>query len=196
MKQNNVMKLWLPVLAAFVIASCGVPSYVEKDPSVNLNNYRTYAWIGEKNSQQKSDKPYKDFQETYLTDLISREMEKNGFVMARSNPDVLIDYDIMIENAVRSQSDPVYSRSFVRYIYNPYTGRINSLYYPSRYLGGNNYEVPYKSGTVTINVVDNESKKLVWQGWAETEVTKKKIDHDDMNRIVKSIFKKMDMAKR
>lgn len=191
----NVLKFWLPVFAAFIITGCGVQSYVEKDPSVNLNNYKTYAWISEKNSERKNDKPYKDFQETYLMNLISQQLEENGFVKARSNPDVLIDYDIMIEKAVREQSDPVYSRSFVRYFYNPYTGRINSLYYPSRYLGQNRYDVPYKSGTVTINMVDNNSKKLVWQGWAETEVTKKRIDKDNMDKIVKSIFKKLDVAK-
>ena len=193
---KNVMKIWLPVFAAFIITGCGVQSYVEKDPSVNLNSYRTYAWIGEKNSR-KSDKPYKDFQDTYLTGLISQQLEKNGFVKAKSdaNADVLIDYDVMIENAVREQNNPVYSRSFVRYFYNPYTGRMNSLYYPSHYMGQNAYDVPYKSGTVTINIVDNDSKKLIWQGWAETEVTRKRIDRDDMNKIVKSIFRKLDVAK-
>jgi hypothetical protein len=69
------------------------------------------------------------------------------------------------------------------------------MYFPSRYLGQDAYDVPYKSGTVTINIVDNASKKLVWQGWAETEVTRKKIDKDDMNKIVKSIFRKLDVAK-
>jgi hypothetical protein len=191
----NVRKLWLPVFAAFVITGCGVQSYVEKDPSVNLNSYKTFAWIGDKNSNRKTDKPYKDFQESYLTDLISQQLEKNGFVKSKSNPDILIDYDIMIENEVRHQSEPLYSRSFVRYFYNPYTQRINSRYYPSRYMGQNTYDVPYKSGTITINIVDNDSKKLVWQGWAETEVTTKRIAKDDMNKIVKSIFKKMDIAK-
>lgn len=191
---KNVLKIALPVFAAFIITGCGVQSYVEKDPSVNLNSYSTYAWIGDKNSR-KNDKPYKDFQDTYLTELISQQLEKNGFVKARSNPDVLIDYDIMIEDAVREKTDAVYSRPFVRYIYNPYTGRVNSLYFPSRYMGHNNYDVPYKSGTVTINIVDNDSKKLVWQGWAETEVTRKRIEKDDMNKIVKSIFRKLEVAK-
>jgi hypothetical protein len=191
----NVLKIWLPVFAAFIVVGCGVQSHVEKDPTANLSSYRTYAWIGDKNGR-KNDKPYKDFQETYLTDLISQQLEKNGFVKAtRSKPDVLIDYDIMYENDVRKQSNPVYSRPFVRYFYNPYTGRLNTLYYPSRYMGQNTYDVPYKSGTITINIVDNESKKLVWQGWAETEVTKRRIDKDDMNKIVKSIFKKLDVAK-
>jgi hypothetical protein len=62
-------------------------------------------------------------------------------------------------------------------------------------MGQDSYDVPYKSGTITINIVDNQSQKLVWQGWAETEVTKKRIEKDDMNRIVKSIFKKLDLAK-
>jgi hypothetical protein len=191
----KALKFWIPVFAAFVITGCGVQSYVEKDPSVNLNNYKTYAWIGEKDSKRKSDKPYKDFQESYLTELISQQMEKNGFIKAKSNPDVLLDYDIMIEKTTKEQSDPVYSRSFVRYYYNPYTGRINSMYYPSRYVGQNSYDVPYKSGTITINIVDNDSHKLVWQGWAETEVTQKRIAKDDMNKIVKSIFRKLDVAK-
>jgi hypothetical protein len=184
------------VIAAIVLAGCGVQSYVEKDPSVDLRKYKTFAWINERGTKQENGKPYKDFKETYLMDLVTRELEKNGWQKAKSNPDVLIDYDIMIENETRRQSEPIYSRSAVRYFYNPYTGRINSIYYPSRYLGEDSYTVPYKSGTITINIVDNDSDKLVWQGWAETEVTKKSITKDDMEKIVRSIFRKLDVAKR
>lgn len=184
----------LVLVAAIGLAGCGVQSYVEKDPSVDLRSYRTFGWINEKGTKQESGKPYKDFKESYLVDLVTKELEKNGWQKAKSNPDVLIDYDIMIENETRRESDPVYSRSTVRYFYNPYTGRVNSVYYPSRYLGENNYTVPYKSGTITINIVDNDSDKLVWQGWAETEVTKRTISKEDMEKIVKSIFKKLDVA--
>ena len=194
MKRRNLGISSLVVVAAIVLAGCGVQSYVEKDPSVDLNNYKTFALISEKGTKQENGKPYKDFKETYLMDLVTKELEKNGWRKAKSNPDVLIDYDIMIENETRRESDPVYSRPTVRYFYNPYTGRINSLYYPSRYLGENSYTVPYKSGTITINIVDNDTDKLVWQGWAETEVTKRNISQEDMEKIVKSIFKKLDVA--
>jgi hypothetical protein len=196
MKRRNLGISSLVVIAAIVLAGCGVQSYVEKDPSVDLKNYKTFAWINEKGTKEENGKPYKDFKETYLMDLVTKELEKNGWREAKSNPDVLVDYDIMIENETRRESDPVYSRSMVRYFYNPYTGRINSFYYPSRYLGENSYTVPYKSGTITINIVDNESDKLVWQGWAETEVTRKNISREDMQKIVKSIFKKLDVAMR
>lgn len=184
------------LVATIVLAGCGVQSYVEKDPSVDLRDYKTFAWINERGTKQENGKPYKDFKEGYLMDLVTKELEKNGWQKAKSNPDVLIDYDIMIENETRRESDPVYSRSTVRYFYNPYTRRVNSVYYPSRYLGENTYTVPYKSGTITINIVDNASDKLVWQGWAETEVATRNISREDMEKIVKSIFKKLDVAKR
>lgn len=188
----------LLVIAALMLSACGVQSYVEKDPAVNLNNYRTYAWLNDKETKRKDGKAYKDFQESYLMDLVSKELEKSGWQKAtRGNPDVLIDYDIMVENDVREQSESVYSRPTVRYFYNPYTRRINSVYYPSQYLGEQSYTVPYKSGTITINIVDTKDNKLIWQGWAETDVTNnKRIQKDDMNKIVRSIFKKFDVAKR
>ena len=185
----------LLVLAALILSGCGVQSYVEKDPAVDLNNYKTYAWLN-KDSKRKDGKAYKDFQESYLVDIVSKELEKNGWRPAKSNPDVLVDYDIMVENTVREQSEAVYSRPWIRYFYNPYTRRINSIYYPSQYLGENSYAVPYKSGTITINIVDTKNNKLVWQGWAETDVTSRRIQKDDMNKIVKSIFRKFDVAKR
>lgn len=196
MKRKNLGIGSLIVIAAVVLAGCGVQAYVEKDPAVDLKNYKTFAWINDKGTKNENGKPYKDFNETYMMDLVTKELERNGWQKAKSNPDILIDYDIMIENETRRESDAVYSRPTVRYFYNRYTGRINSFYYPSRYLGENSYTVPYKSGTITINIVDNESDKLVWQGWAETEVTRKNISREDMEKIVKSIFKKMDVAKR
>lgn len=186
----------LLLIAALALSACGVQSYVEKDPAVDLNNYKTYAWLNNAESKRKDGKNYKDFQESYLVDLVSKELEKNGWRAAKNNPDVLLDYDIMVENNVREQSESVYSRPFVRYFYNPYTRRINSVYYPSQYLGQESYTVPYKSGTITINIVDTRTNKLVWQGWAETDVTNRRIQKDDMNKIVKSIFKKFDVAKR
>lgn len=196
MKRLQAGIVSLLVIAALALSACGVQSYVEKDPAVNLNNYKTFAWLNEKETKRKDGKNYQDFQESYLVSLVTKELEKNGWRQSNRNPDVLLDYDIMVENAVREQSDPVYSRPTVRYFYNPYTRRINSVYYPSQYLGNDTYTVPYKSGTITINIVDTRTNKLVWQGWAETDVNNRRIQKDDMNKIVKSIFKKFDVAKR
>ena len=43
------MKLWnnllITVLAGLLIVGCSSPVYVQKDDSVNLNNYHTYMWV-------------------------------------------------------------------------------------------------------------------------------------------------------
>lgn len=169
----------------FFLASCGITSEVQKDPNVDLNSYKTYAWLGEDGT-----KSYKDFQESYLMQRVDEELEKRGWRKASGNPDALIDYDIMIENELKSESEPVYSRPIVRYLYNPATRRVTTVWYPSQYLGERSYSVPYKSGTITLNVVDNDSNKLVWQGWAETEVANSRMNNETIDKIVKSIFKK------
>jgi len=184
------------LLVAFaVLTGCGTVAHVEKDPAVNLNNYRTFSWIEQKDDS-KDAKTYNNFQETFMKDVVVKELEKIGWRHVRSNPDALIDYDIMVETSVQERSETVYSRPTVRYLYNPYTRRVNPVYYPSQYLGQNYYEVPYKSGTITVNIVDTKSNNLIWQGWTETELANKRLSQEDIQKAVKSIFKKFDVAKR
>lgn len=198
MKKAHVFLGSILVLAALAFVGCGVSAHVEKDPSVDLKNYKTFAWLTDHEGSKKDGKSYQNFQEKSLKDMVNSQLEKNGWRQVRSNPDVMIDYDIMIENDVKSQSESVYSRPYVRYFYNPYTRRINSVYYPSQYMGENSYAVPYKSGTITLNFVDTKTNNLVWQGWAETEITNKRLQQDDMKKVVKAIFKKFnaDVASR
>ena len=198
MKKAHVFLGSILVLATVALVGCGVSAHVEKDPSVDLGNYKTFAWLNDHEGLKKEGKHYQNFQEKTLRDLVNSQLEKNGWRMVKSNPDVLVDYDIMVENDVKNESESVYSRPTVRYFYNPYTRRINSVYYPSQYLGENNYSVPYKSGTITLNFVDTRSNNLVWQGWAETEITNKRLQQDDMKKVVKAIFKKFnaDVASR
>jgi len=198
MKKAHVFLGSILVLAAIAFTGCGVSAHVEKDPSVDLKNYKTFAWLTDHNGSHKDGRNYQNFQEKNLKEMVNAQLEKNGWRMVRSNPDVLIDYDIMVENDVKNQSESVYSRPYVRYFYNPYTKRINSVYYPSQYMGENSYAVPYRSGTITLNFVDTKSNNLVWQGWAETEITNKRLQQDDMKKVVKAIFKKFnaDVASR
>ena len=198
MKKAHVFLGSILIMAAVALASCGVPAHVERDPSVDLKDYKTFAWLSDHEGTKKDGKNYQNFEERNLKALVNTQLEKNGFRQVRSNPDILVDYDIMVESDVKNQSESVYSRPYVRYFYNPYTRRINSVYYPSQYLGENSYAVPYKSGTITLNFVDTKTNNLVWQGWAETEIISKRVQQDEMKKVVKAIFKRFnaDVASR
>ena len=195
MKNRSIYMVSLLVAVVAFLMGCGTVAHVEKDPSIDLNNYKTFSWI-EADAKKKDGKAYNDFQEKYLKDIVTEQLEKSGWQKVRSNPDALIDYDIMVENNVQERSESVYSRPTVRYFYNPYTRRVNSVYYPSQYMGQNYYDVPYKSGTITVNIVDTKSNNMIWQGWTESELTSRKLSPDDIQKAVKSIFKKLDVAKR
>ena len=48
MKRINLCIGCVLLSAVMMLSACGVQSYVEKDPNVDLNNYRTFAWLNEK----------------------------------------------------------------------------------------------------------------------------------------------------
>ena len=51
-KQSWILASFL-MLAGFILAGCGTTAHVEKDKSVNFNQYQTYAWI-QPNAKQKN----------------------------------------------------------------------------------------------------------------------------------------------
>jgi hypothetical protein len=172
----------------WIAQGCSIEAHVQKDPEAEFDNYKTFNWLVKDDSVAQK---YTDFQDKNIKASISKELHAKGFEeFSNGDADVSIDYDVMVESDVRNESEPVYSRSYVRYLYNPYTRTISSIWYPSQYLGQNTYSVPYKSGTITINLVDNKTNSVVWQGWAETEVDRKNLSSDEIETIVEAIFKK------
>jgi hypothetical protein len=179
----------LLILSALVIMGCGPQAHIQKVPGVDLGDYKTYSWL-EPGEQNKKGKAYKNFEESYLKKSIAEQLEKKGFREVKGDADVSIDYDVQVENSEYTRSQPIYSQPFMGYRYNPYYRRVQRVYYPSRYLGTDYRQVPYKSGTITVNLVDNKTNEVTWQGWAETEVDRKKLSTDEIDGIVVAIFKK------
>ena len=192
---NKRRSNWILVVMAFVIATttiaCGTTAHIEKDETINFNRYKTYSWVGEQ------EKPLKERNSNHLVDkqiknAVAKQLEKAGWVETKTRPDVVLDYNILVENAVREQSNPVYSRPFTRYYYNPITRRVVGFYYPSQMMGYENYEIPYKEGTITLHMIDSRTNKLVWQGWTSDAVNSNNLTSKEVNSSIKAILKKFD----
>jgi hypothetical protein len=134
--------------------------------------------------------------EQKFKDAVTKALDKQGWRMDNRRPDVLISYDVLVERSSRAQSDPVYSRPFTRTYFNPYTRRFYNVYYPSQFMGYDDYSVPVREGTVTITVTDANTDKVVWQGWTTDEVNSRNLTSREINSAVKSIFRKFDVARR
>lgn len=190
-------KLWsLPVAIVFLLASCTSTAHIEKDDNTDFSRYKTFAWI-EKDGQGNSNKfKNNNLTEQKIRQAVNAELIKTaGWREVKHKPDVLLSYDVLVERSSREINSPVYSRPFTRLIYNPYTRRYTTIYYPSQFIGYERDERAIREGTVTITMIDSRTDKAVWQGWTTEEVNSKNLTTKEIQYAVRSIFKKFDIAK-
>jgi len=183
-------------VAALMIVGCSAPVHVEKDDSVDFSHYNTFAWVDKDGSGKTDQNKNNDLMEQKFKTAVTKALDKQGWRMDNRRPDVLISYDVLVERSTRRQNDPVYSQPFVRSFYNPYSRRFYNVYYPSQFMGYDDYSVAVREGTVTITVTDAKTDKVVWQGWTTDEVNSRNLTSKEINNAVKSIFRKFDVAKR
>lgn len=179
----------------FLLASCAPSAHIEKDDTTDFTQYKTFAWI-EKDGKGKANST-NGLAEQKIRDAVTQELQKTaGWKETKRNPDVLLSYDVLVERSIRQQSDAVYSRPFTRTFYNPYSRRFINVWYPSQFMGYDNYDTPVREGTVTISMIDAGTDKTVWQGWSTAEVDSRKMTSKEIQSSVKAIFRKFDIAKR
>ena len=180
------------ICAGLLFTGCASTAHVEKARDVDMSNYKTYSWIEEeKQAKPKSDK-HREIAEQNIRYSVNEQLQLNGFRQVKSNPDVLVSTDFMIERNNKEHNDAVFTQPTTRTYYNPRSGKLNSFYFPSEFAGYNNYSVSVKEGTVTITLIDAKTDKAVWQGWATAEIKKANISEKEIDKNVKSIFKKFD----
>ena len=190
------LKLWSGSLAfVFLLASCGSTAHIEKDDNADFSRYRSFAWVDKDGEGQNDQDKKNDLTEQRIRAAVNTELQKAGWKETRNRPDVLLSYDVLVERASKESNNPVYSRPFTRAVYNPYTRRYSTIYYPSQFIGYERDERPIKEGTVTISMIDSRTDKTVWQGWTTDEVNSKNLTSKEIQNSVRSIFKKFDLAK-
>lgn len=186
MRKN--LGLWSGIFGfVFLLASCGTTAHIEKDENTDFSRYRSFAWVDK-------DGKGNDLTEKRIREAVNKELVKQGWRESK-RPDVLLSYDVLVERSTKNINSPVYSRPFSRLIYNPYTRRYTTLYYPSQFMGYERDERAIREGTVTISMIDVKTDKTVWQGWTTDEVNSRNLTAKEIQNSVRSIFRKFDLAK-
>lgn len=180
------------LIAGALLWSCSNPVYVQKDDTANLNNYRTYMWVDTKASEDDNSSRPAAYGDISVRNAVNAELSKRGWREVSENPDVLVSYDLLVERTAETQSDPVYTQGFHRVYYNPYRRRWSTIYYPSQFVGYQNYEVAVREGTVSITMTDAHTDRAVWQAWTTERLDQSRLTDSDINKSVKNIFKKFN----
>jgi len=192
---KNIKMFGTMAIAGLLLAGCAGVAHVERDETVNLSNYKSFAWVETKDSSNGEKTKTITLTEQTVRKAVNEELNSEGWKEVRNRPEVLISYDVLVENAVKESTDPVYSRPQNRYYYNPYSRRWSSIYYPSQFLGYDRNQYQTREGTVTITMMDAKTDKVIWQGWTTAEVNNKNLTSKEIQNSVRSIFRKFDVAK-
>ena len=191
MKKRNMGGMLVGIGA--LLFSCSTPAYVEKDTSINLSDYKTYMWVDVRESENDASSRATVFADVSIHNSVNAELNNWGWREVTDDPDVLLSYDVLVERNVQTQNDPIYSQPYSRMYYNRFTRRWTSIYYPSQFLGYQQYQVPVREATVTITMMDADTDKKIWQGWT-TETLSGALSDLDIKKSVRNIFKESGNA--
>ena len=183
------------VTAALLFTGCAGTAHIEKDKSADFSKYQTFAWVEKPEEKETPKARRNELTEANIRNSVNEQLQKVGWKEVSTNPDIMVNYELLVERNQKEQKDAVYSQSYTRSYYNRYTGRVNTFYYPSQFVGYDTYSTTVKEGTVTITMIDNKTDKTVWQGWTTSELNSSKITGKEIDQSVKTIFKKFDAGK-
>lgn len=179
--KTSKLSLYLIVIGLSILAaSCGSTLKVtnDYDRNTNFSNYKTFSVYSVKTtgsvSQLNADR---------IVNAIKAEMTAKGYSYVESNGDLTI-------NAITILKDKQSVSATTNYY--GYGG----LYRPYGYYGGmgmaSNTSVStyhYKDGSLTIEMVDAKTTKMVWQGIGNKEIDRASNDPDaDIKKAVTLIM--------
>ena len=166
MKPNRINQfLQLITISVFAI-SCSSTLKVTNDfdKNANFSSYKTFSVYSVKTSGSVS-----QLNADRIVNAIKENLTAKGLTYAESNADLTINAITLLKDkqSISTTTD-----------YYGYGG----LYRPYRYYGGvGNTSVTtynYKDGSLTIEMVDTKTTKMVWQGIGNKEIDKSSKDPD------------------
>ncbi len=187
MKRKHLKSLLVFTVAALCFVSCKVTSHAEKAQGVNLGDYKTFSWT----TTTRKSKAGSEIIDNNIKASVTEQLQKKGLSKVDTNPDLIIDYSVTLPKESRRISRSAYPRMGGQFFMG---GRGRSgLFLQPMYMSSNRYQrSSVREGTLTVNMLDAASKKLIWQGWAKDDMDSGNVTTKQVNTDVKAIFKKFD----
>ncbi len=166
--------------------SCGtiMQTYSYKAKGVDLDNYKTYAWVNLEHFVDENKEGEKRYAR-YILDLANEELLKKGFKLDTENPDAVFQFDTKIENRVKYSQSPSVSVG---------VGFGGPGYYVGGAVpvsGGQITQSSYEEGVLAVEMFEPKTGKLLWRGWAQEEISFETDIESDLKMAVRNIFMKL-----
>jgi hypothetical protein len=154
------------ITGAYLLAACSSSKlfdpkiFINQDPAADFSKYRTYNYEPQLGTDER--RGYRSILSTYLIDAMDIQMQQRGYTKS-DNPDLLINFYVAKENKIKATQTPTMVGGYYGYR----TG------YYGAYGGYDTTVTQYTQGTLNIDLVDNSTRTLVWEGVAVGRVTDK-----------------------
>ena len=182
----------LVVMLSILMASCGSSGPTAKDDLKKLKSYDSYAYLPNKDTIIDRDFNNEEIQ-TIIVKTINANMQENGFVLDRRNPDILVHFHAMFDEKVAVNSNPVYTNyPYYRpgyYVGPYYQDFMYDNYFTVQRLNGPRVkQVPYREKTVVIDLVDRRTNEILWRGTSNETIGTKRMNRE-IREYIDEIFK-------
>lgn len=164
------------------LAGCQSPKTVDYD-SAMLDKMRAYESYRIESREQRS-----SYQHVSLTEIVDRrivtalenQLKTRGYNHDTNSPDFIVTFFTKTEQKTKvhdlGQPSAFYRRSSYRGFYGFYGGS-------SRYSIDQ-----YKEGTLIVDIIDNETKQMVWRGAASRRLSHQAPQQDEIQEIIDDIL--------
>ena len=165
MRTNQFLSL---VIFSLLFISCGSQVKTTNPKNKSLDNYQTYAYLPNTGFNSATMESDQDINQVVL-ETVNMNLENAGYTLDTENPDLLV----LINSTTNIEENQKTEAEYASYPYDPGVTAVSPLYSNYFYSGFANfgpitgYDVntyQYQEGAVDINLVDSQTKELVWSG--------------------------------
>jgi len=155
------------------------------DSEADFSKYRTYSFA---DKGDQTEEQYRSLGAKRIEASIVRELEARGYAQPQegATADLLVDYHGELEDKQKIVSSPTTGGVYGGYGgYGRYGGYGIGVGYSNSVS-----TVDYKQGTLSIILVDNAKKQMVWEGSIQDSVSKKELNNpsETLSKAVTQIF--------
>ena len=184
----------LSLIAGILFTSCGPKVDSDKKTTKSMSSYTSYAFLPNQDTIQTSNYNNARVNEIVIDEIRTNMQDKN-YRLDRNQPDLLVYYHLMMDEENAVNANPVYTNySYYRpgFYVGPYYRNYayNNYFTIPRIAGANVQQIPYKEGTLVIDLIDRRTNEIVWRGRAEDVVERNNLE-EELRTYVNAIFDRL-----
>lgn len=164
---GQVLRFVTVAVLGLLATACatGPKLYANQDPGADFAGYRTFAFA----DPLDTDRPqYSSVLSGYLKAAARRELEARGYQYREADADLVVNFHVETKEKISSTSTPTGPTVGMGYGYYGYRGMNYGVW-----SGYETQVTQYTEGTLNVDIIDRERKRLVWEGIAVGRINDK-----------------------